>query len=285
MTSNEVLKYITDSILPIYDAGEAASIATIILEDGFEIKPQEINRDIIFDEIQIKKLDEIIKRLLAHEPVQYILGKTVFYGLSFNVNPDVLIPRQETEELVAWIIETLNGGKINECKILDIGTGSGCIPIVLKKKIKNAEIHALDISKMALQVAKENAALNNAEIIFHEIDILNENNWNDLPSYDLIVSNPPYIAENEKGMMPENVLNFEPHLALFSGNDDALIFYEKITEFAKEKLNRGGWLFFETNEFNAENAKQILVKNKFTEIKIKKDINAKNRMLRGRLIL
>ncbi len=287
MTSSEALKHITNSILPTYDAGEAASIAAIVLEDGFNVNPQKIIQEIVFDEIQVNQLNEIVKRLLAHEPVQYILGKTIFYGLPFKVNPNVLIPRQETEELVAWIIETLNDGQKagkRNYRILDIGTGSGCIPIALKKNNEEAEIHALDVSKGALKIAMENAELNNVDIEFHEVDILNENNWSDFSNFDLIVSNPPYITENEKGVMPENVLKFEPHLALFSGNEDALIFYKKITKFALEKLNKDGWLFYETNEFNAEDARQILIENRFNKIEIKKDINKKNRMLRGKLI-
>ena len=242
MTSQIAFHYIVNKIKSIYSTGEASSIAAIILEDAFEIKKHHINEEKKLSKNQEIELNKIIARLLTHEPVQYVLGKTLFYGLPFFVNKNVLIPRQETEELVAWVVETIRCSLPTVRRILDIGTGSGCIPISIKNKLPNTEVHALDISEGALAVAKKNAVLNNTEIIFHHINILNEDNWHILQKYDLIVSNPPYITEKEKILLAKNVIDYEPHLALFSGNNDAQRFIKKISKFAKRHLNKQ-WLF------------------------------------------
>ncbi len=283
MSGKEIFEKVKNEIAPIYGSGEASSIAAIVLEDGFGIKRNNHETGFINNN-QLAAVEEIISRLLKNEPVQYVLNKTIFYGLPFYVDSNVLIPRQETEELVAWILETIQNKGGDEIRVLDVGTGSGCIPIALKKKRPSFSVGALDVSSGALEVAKKNAVLNNVNIDFWELDVLDEKNWNKLPSFDIIVSNPPYIAEVEKNMIPENVLQFEPHLALFAGGNDALVFYKRITEFAKRNLNTGGWLFFETNEFNAEAAKELMVKGGFENVELKKDLNGKDRMLRGDLI-
>lgn len=283
MTTKQAFVKLATGLLHMYDIRECTSIAAIVMEDGFGIKSKETNDEVTLTDEQQKRLTEILNRLLVFEPVQYVLGKTIFFGLPFSVNKNVLIPRQETEELVAWCIETICQQPSAAHRILDIGTGSGCIPISIKNKLPVAEVHALDVSVKALNVAKENAALNKTEIVFHEVDILNEKSWNILPKYDLIVSNPPYITEGEKAILSKNVVDFEPHLALFSGGDDAQRFVKEIVKFANMHLKNNGYLFFETNEFYAPETKRIMKENGFVEVKLRKDLNGKDRMLKGRL--
>ena len=285
MTVKYAYQLVIEKINHLYGLPESSSIAAIVMEDAFGIKYAKINNGKILNDIQQKKITEIIDRLHTYEPVQYVLGKTIFYGLPFKVDENVLIPRQETEELVAWVLETERSVRrlpSAVCRLLDIGTGSGCIPVALKHKLPGIEMHALDVSKGALNIAKENAALNNTEIIFHEMDILNEMLWPQLPDYDVVVSNPPYITTDEKNILEKNVIEYEPHLALFSGNNDAQRFIKKITAFAKKKLNINGFLFFETNEFYAAESKKIMEGYGFTEVEIREDLNGKNRMLCGR---
>ncbi len=294
MTSFQALKHILESIVEIYEPSEAVSIAAIVLEDAFGIKPKQISDNQKLTKEQQQELDAIIARLLTHEPVQYVLGKTVFYGLPLKVNPNVLIPRQETEELVAWVLETVDGERrtvdgaavhrppSTVRRFLDIGTGSGCIPIAIKKKRPGLEVHALDVSAGALETASENAALNDAEVNFHQVDILDEKQWEALPMFDVIASNPPYITEDEKDILPKNVVDYEPHLALFSGGNDAQRFIKKIADFAVLHLHPGGFLFFETNEFYASDSQQILKEKGFTEVELQKDLNGKERMIRAR---
>lgn len=287
MTSFLALKHILQSILDIYEPGEAVSIAAIVFEDAFGIKPKQIAENQQLTQEQTQQLDAIIARLLTHEPVQYVLGKTVFYGMVLKVNPNVLIPRQETEELVAWILETMGSSSGSAARspilqsFLDIGTGSGCIPIAIKKKRPQWEVHTLDVSAGALETARENAALNDVEVHFHQVDILDEKQWEALPMFDIIASNPPYITEDEKDILPKNVVDFEPHLALFSGGNDAQRFIKKIADFALLHLAPGGYLFFETNEFYAPDSQRILEEKGFTEVELRKDLNGKERMIRA----
>ncbi len=265
----------------IYAEPEAKSLARIVFEDVFQIKEVKKEDPRIFLEENKEKLHQIAMRLLHHEPLQYILGEADFYGLKFNVTPDVLIPRAETEELVYWIIQKMrNFGPIS---ILDIGTGSGCIPITLKTKMPTASIEAVDISEGALSIATENAARNQVEVTFRQLDILDKNAWAKLPQYSVIVSNPPYIPQHEKALMAANVLDFEPHLALFVENDDALIFYETIADFALGHLLPTGYLFFECNEFNAQQVVQLLENKGFKEVALQKDMSGRDRMVCGGL--
>jgi len=280
MTSTQALKRILESILTIYDAGEAISIGVIVLEDAFGIKPKQVSENQLLSDEQQRQLDAIIARLLTHEPVQYVLGKTVFFGLPLKVNPNVLIPRQETEELVAWVLESVGGRQ--DARVLDIGTGSGCIPISIKKKRPDLEVHTLDVSHGALETARGNAALNGAEVHFHQVDILDEKQWESLPMFDFIASNPPYVTEAERKILPKNVVDFEPHLAIFAGGNDAQRFVKIIADFAVLHLNPGGFLFFETNEFYAADTQRILEEKGFVEVEMKKDMNGKERMLRAR---
>ncbi len=256
--------------------GEASSLARIVWEDAFGLKPGSG----ALDASQQEQLQAILLRLRQQEPVQYILGKTQFFGLPFVVNPSVLIPRLETEELVAWVLEEAKGKK--GLRVLDIGTGSGCIPVALKKRRPDLTVHALDVSPSALETARENARLNQVEVTFHEADILDEKTWEQFPMYDIIVSNPPYIIEEERAVMPPQVLEHEPALALFTGNDDPLRFIKAIAEFATKKLNPGGLLFFELNEFHAEASTAEVKAQGFANVELRSDLNGKLRMLRAR---
>lgn len=226
-----------------------------------------------------EKFEAAIYRLSQHEPIQYIIGETEFFGLKFKVDENVLIPRPETEELVQWILNDLRESRIpSKLKILDIGTGSGCIAISLAKNLRNAEIFALDISEKALKTAKENAHLNKVNLKFIETNILNLDAL--IGKFDVIVSNPPYVREMEKAEMHRNVLENEPDLALYVKNSDPLIFYRKIATLAEEGLQKNGNLYFEINQYLANETQEIL-KNTGFKTELKRDIFGNYRMLRG----
>lgn len=262
----------------LYPENEIRSFISIALEHvmGFSKIDLITKESEVINPLQEQQLIDIILRLQQNEPIQYIIGKAEFYGLSFNVNTSVLIPRPETEELVNLIIAKIPKDK--EVRILDIGTGSGCIAIALKKNVSNAIVHALDISKNALTTANENARLNNTSIYFLQANILQED-YKDLPSIDIIVSNPPYIPENEKRQMDKNVVDYEPHLALFTPIKSPLLFYEAIINIAKHRLSKNGQLFFEVHEKYAQEVGNLLRSYPFTEVIIHRDINGKDRMV------
>lgn len=222
--------------------------------------------------------NDVLTELKKGKPIQYIIGETDFYGLTFKVNENVLIPRQETEELVDLIIKN---HQEKELKILDIGTGSGIIPITLKSNLPNATISAIDVSENALIVAKENAQKHKVEVEFIKMDILNQQNWQQLKEFDIIVSNPPYVLQKEKELMHQNVLDFEPHLALFVENENPLLFYKTIVSFAQEKLKEKGYLHFEINEKFGKETADLLNDSGFNQIEIIKDINGKDRIVYG----
>lgn len=227
-----------------------------------------------------------LNALKNEKPIQYILKETEFFGLPFKVNNHTLIPRPETEELVALVLQKAKNKKTNSKThlILDIGTGSGCIAVSLAKNLPNAKVYALDVSKKALKIAKQNAALNEVEVTFFEIDILNEAIW-DLEfenlEFDTIVSNPPYVRNLEKAEIKNNVLNNEPHLALFVEDDNPLVFYKAITEFALERLDSSGQLFFEINEYLGEETKVLVESYGFKNVEIIKDMFGKDRIVKG----
>lgn len=277
MQVKQAYAHLLEHLIPLYGEGEARSISRIVMEDAFGV--YNFFRAEILTIAAQQKLEVIISRLARKEPVQYVLGMADFYGLKFKVNPDVLIPRQETEELVHWIIEAHK--KTPSIRILDIGTGSACIAVSLKKQLPQAEVWALDVSAKALAIARQNAESNGVEIQFVEADILAENTWQDLPKFDIIVSNPPYITRSEQHLMPDWVLNYEPPLALFVAADaDALIFYKKIAKLALQKLNTKGQLYYEINEFYGKQAKAMLEKFSFQEVILQKDMEGKDRMIR-----
>ena len=217
------------------------------------------------------KLKNIITDLKTNKPFQYILGETYFYGLKIIINMHTLIPRPETEELVEWVL------KENFNSALDIGTGSGCIAIALAK-YSNADISAIDVSEQALKIAKENAILNSVKVNWSQQDILEVKS---LAKVDLFVSNPPYVLNSEKERMQKNILEYEPHLALFVPDNDPLIFYKKIADIATESLTAGGKLFFEINEYFANELIAILTQIGFVDIQLKKDINDRDRMIKA----
>lgn len=263
----------------IYGTRETESMIRLIFEKtcGFGYTEFVLNRNRVLDAETISKIQEITNRLKKQEPIQYVLGECMFYGLPFVVNPDVLIPRPETEELVRWITES------HECskgKLLDIGTGSGCIAVALKISGKFSEVTGLDISEKALETARQNAARNNAIVRFVQCDIFNMENCH-LDKFDVMVSNPPYVTEAEKNAMQLNVTGYEPHLALFVPDQNPLKYYIEIASFAMANLQNKGWLFFEINENFAGNISAMLSGMGFVNIEVKKDINGKNRMVKG----
>lgn len=222
---------------------------------------------------------EALERLRNQEPIQYILGNTEFFGLLFKVDKSVLIPRPETEELVSLILKTAKSQKpiADGYKILDLGTGSGCIAIALARHLPKAEVWALDISKEALNIAQQNADLNEVAINFVEADILNLKTLH--TKFDIIVSNPPYVKQNEKSLMKPNVLNYEPHLALFVSDDNSLIFYDKIATFAKTNLKPNGTLFFEINQYLGNELTQLLKQKGFINIELRQDLYEVDRIV------
>jgi len=275
----------------IYDEGEAESFFYLILEDKKQLKRIDLalQPDLVFSEEEIVVWNSILEQLKLEIPVQYLLGKTHFYGLEFEVNENVLIPRPETEELVEWVLqENLKIEKFKDLKILDIGTGSGCIAISLAKNLPGAQVFAIDVSEKALATAQKNAVMNQAEVHFIKTDILNINDLQELPTsnfqlpthFDIIVSNPPYVRNLEKEEIKKNVLDSEPHLALFVEDDNALIFYRKIAELAQQSLSPNGKLFFEINQYLGEEMIQLLEKMNFKNVELRKDIYRNDRMTR-----
>ncbi|GAB1309541.1 peptide chain release factor N(5)-glutamine methyltransferase [Urechidicola sp. KH5] len=227
----------------------------------------------------IETFETVLKDLQNEIPIQYIFGKTEFFGLPFKVNQHTLIPRQETEELVAWILRDLETDPLLAPTILDIGTGSGCIPISLAKNIPNGNIKAIDISESALKVAKENALLNNVSIKFELKDILTNN----LDStYNVIISNPPYVRELEKEEIKNNVLDYEPHLALFVKDTNPLLFYERIADLALKHLSENGTLYFEINQYLGSETKNLLMSKGYSYVELRKDLLGNDRMLKAK---
>jgi len=274
--------YFIQELAPFYDAYEAESFFYLILEDRHKLRQIDLalNHELVFEEADIEKWKILLAELKKEVPIQYLLGKTNFYGLDFEVNEHVLIPRPETEELVEWIIRENSGiERLKNLKILDIGTGSGCIAISLAKNIPNAKVFAIDVSAEALAMAKKNAKNNNVEITFLLQSILETDDLKQ--GFDIIVSNPPYVRNLEKQEIKGNVLNYEPHLALFVEDNDALIFYRKITELAQKNLVENGQLYFEINQYLGTEMTGLLEKMNFKNIELRKDIYDNDRMMRG----
>ncbi len=268
-------------LLPIYDAGESESFFYLILEDKQNLKRIDLalNPDLAFSNDEIELWNFILAELKKEIPIQYILGKTSFYGLEFEVNSNVLIPRPETEELIEWIIDCFVPRNDTKLKVLDIGTGSGCIAISLAKNISNAQVFAIDVSEKALVKAQKNASINEVNVTFLEKNILETEDLKQ--QFDLIVSNPPYVRELEKEEIKKNVLDNEPHLALFVDDNDALIFYKKIAELAQKNLSPNGQLFFEINQYLGKEMLELLKKTGFKNIELRKDIYGNDRMIRA----
>lgn len=270
-----------ESLSGIYNSHEVDSFFYLILKNFHQMSRVDLalNPDFDITDIEVGKWKTIIAQLQLQKPIQYILGETEFFGLSFTVTSAVLIPRPETEELVDWILKN-NLDTSEKLQILDIGTGSGCIPISLAKNLENAKLSAIDVSTEALKIAAINAHRNSVEINFIEKDILKTNDLD--KTYDIIVSNPPYVRELEKQEMQKNVLEYEPHLALFVEDEDALIFYLKITQLASKSLSEGGQLYFEINQYLGNRMLDLLNEYNFRDIELRKDIYGNDRMIFGR---
>ena len=294
-SSKTLFNQLVSEITPVYEENEAKSIIYLLLEHYLKLSKTDIflNKDIS----QVFDFQEIIQRIKAQQPVQYVIGETEFYGRKFKVTPDTLIPRPETEELVqlsvisyqlsinstqlrSELLSMENGICNVKPTILDIGTGSGCIAITLACELPDAQVYAYDISEEALKIAKENAARNGANVIFEKVDILKPFTIHRLP-FTIIVSNPPYVMNSEKAEMEKNVLDYEPHLALFVEDNDPLIFYRKIAEFASKNLIDRGLCIVETNQaFGLETA-ELFWNQGFRNVEVVKDMFGKDRMVKA----
>jgi release factor glutamine methyltransferase len=282
MKIKEYRSLFIQELTSIYDEGEAESFFYLILEEKYQLKRIDLalRPDLFFSDQEVMFWNTLLEQLKLEIPVQYLLGKTSFYGLDLEVNENVLIPRPETEELVEWIIkENLKSQRAKDLKILDIGTGSGCIAIALAKNIPNVQVYAIDVSEKALATAQKNAAINKVDITFLNQNILLTENLRQ--QFDIIVSNPPYVRNLEKKEIKKNVLDNEPHLALFVADTDALIFYKKITELAQKNLSDNGQLFFEINQYLGNEMIDLLKKRNFKNIELRKDIYGNDRMIKG----
>ncbi len=272
-----LVKYIKSELSASYDTLEAESFLSIILYETLGITTQKrlMGGTLELSEEKLDEINAVIERLKRHEPIQYIFGKTEFYGLDFTLTTDVLIPRPETEELVEWIIQSVGNKPL---KILDIGTGSGCIAVSLAKNVPLAELSAIDVSAEALAVAEANARRNGVNVGFLQKNILEAEALDG--TFDVIASNPPYVLDSEREDMEQNVLEHEPHLALFVPDSDPLRFYRKIGELAFQSLREGGLLFFEINSRFGSETKAMLQKIGFKEVIVKKDISERDRFIK-----
>ncbi|WP_299065029.1 peptide chain release factor N(5)-glutamine methyltransferase [uncultured Polaribacter sp.] len=280
MTLKEFKNLFTEVLSKTYPETEIESFFFILIEEKLNLKRIDtvINPNYFIEDKVVIELKHIITRLQKQEPIQYILGNTEFYGYPFLVDKNTLIPRPETEELVSWVLEEAKKTPTDKVSILDIGTGSGCIPISIAKEQKNTNIFAIDVSAEALKVAKQNAILNKVNINFIEQNILETAS---LPQqFDIIVSNPPYVRALEKVEIKKNVLANEPHLALFVEDDNPLLFYKKIADLAQNHLLENGVLFFEINQYLGKETVLMLKEKGFTNITLKKDYFGNDRMIR-----
>lgn len=276
-----IKQHYVDELSTLYTVQEINTLYYRSLEQVVGLSKTDVllqpNAEITAD--QSEELLDRVARLKQNEPIQYIDQNAYFYNLNFYVDPSVLIPRPETEELVHWVLQSHQG---TDLKVLDIGTGSGAIPISLKVNQPNWDVSACDISNEALVVARRNARelITNGDIHLYRYDILGEDAPLDT-GYDIIISNPPYVLEKDKEQMAQNVLDYEPHLALFVPNDDALKFYKAIASFAESTLKIGGTLYFEVHEDYAFEVQELLQTRGFNGVEIKADLQEKNRMVRG----
>ncbi len=267
----------------LYEEKEISNLLYILFEEYAGLKRAElaISNDLIITDRIKKKLETAVNHLKNYKPVQYIIGKAWFYGLELFVNEDVLIPRPETEELVDWVIK--KNRKKKNLTVIDIGTGSGCIAIAIKKHLPSSFVTAIDISGKALDAASRNAKQHDAEVTFLSTDILNEAMVKKISKFDIIISNPPYVLESEKKVMKPNVLDYEPESALFVDDGRALMFYEAIVSFVGNHLKRGGELYLEINEKKGAEVALLLKKKGFGEVVLRKDMHGKDRFVFGRL--
>ena len=280
-TIQQINNQLKNKLKNVYSNAEIQQLLFLIYKKAANLSKIQVltNYEMQIPEHNYNEITDIANRLANNEPIDYIIGETEFFNLQFIVNPSVLIPRPETEELVHWVLTDYN----KKQKILDIGTGSGCIAVSLAKNMQNAEVFAVDISKQALETAKKNAQNNGAKINFAECNILNAD-YTLLPQgIDIIISNPPYVRQSEKTFIKPNVLDYEPELALFVTDNNPIVFYKKIALAGKKILNNNGLIFFEINEALAKEVKNMLEELQYSQIEIRKDINGKKRMVKAML--
>lgn len=279
----ETVAYIQDTLKDYYPPSEIKAFTRLIMERVCDLLPHQflLCKDKELSEKEKTQIYNIVERLTKQEPIQYIFGLTDFYGFEFEVNPSVLIPRPETEELVELIVR--DNPQEKEIDILDIGTGSGCIAVTLKKLMNHAMVYGLDISEEALKTARRNASRNHSQITLLQKDILNPRKAADSikPDFDIIVSNPPYVMEKEKAAMEANVLDYEPSLALFVPDDDPLLYYRCIAVFAEQKLKKRGYLYFEINSQLGEETVELLHTLEFRNIELIQDLSGKDRFVKA----
>ena len=267
----------------VYETREAVNIADMVLEHvtGQRKIDRIVYKDIPVNKEQQSQLEKIAGELLQNKPVQYALGYAWFMDMKLQVNEHVLIPRPETEELVTWIAEDIKESRNKEVSLFDIGTGSGCIPIAVRKKIPDVAVSAIDVSRDALALATLNSIEQKVLVDFLYTDFLKEEEWNHLGKYNIIVSNPPYIQAGEEKNMQENVLKFEPHLALFVPDEDPLLFYKAIAKFSSPHLKDNGTVYIEINEALGEDVVELFKSYGFERVTLRKDMQGKDRMVRA----
>ena len=281
MTFAELKAHIHNCLQPLYPKSEINSFYFILLQHYGNYTTADVlaNADTLLTDNIKQSIQQAITELQTAKPIQYILGETEFFSNRFFVDENVLIPRPETEELVDWVLQEYPD-KSEKIKLLDVGTGSGCIAISLAKALPNAVVTAIDVSEGALKVAKRNAELNSVVTYFLQQDILRIET---LPNkYDIIISNPPYVRELEKKEIRHNVLEYEPHLALFVPDNNPLLFYDKIATLAQQSLNTNGSLFFEINQYLGQEMQTLLEQKHFTEITLRQDLFGNDRMIKAK---
>ena len=301
MILKEFRSFFSDTLSEIYPKTEIDTFFFLLMEEKLNLQRIDtvLKPNFLIVDGILSELKKITKRLQKEEPIQYILGKTEFYGLPFIVDKNTLIPRPETEELVEWVLEEvikLQSCNVVKLSILDIGTGTGCIPVSLAKNLNDVQISAIDVSSDALKIAKQNANLNNVDVSFFEMNILETENLNtvakekrlkqvkhEATKFDIIISNPPYVRELEKVEINNNVLQNEPHLALFVDDNNPLIFYKKIADLAKQHLTKNGLLFFEINQYLGKETVEMLQQKGFKNIELKKDLFGNDRMIKANI--
>lgn len=301
MILKEFKSFFSDTLSEIYPKTEIDTFFFLLMEEKLNLQRIDtvLKPNFLIVDGILPELKKITKRLQKEEPIQYILGKTEFYGLPFIVDKNTLIPRPETEELVEWVLEEvikLQSCNVVKLSILDIGTGTGCIPVSLAKNLNDVQISAIDVSSDALKIAKQNANLNNVDVSFFEMNILETENLNTVAKekrlkqvkhkatkLDIIISNPPYVRELEKVEINNNVLQNEPHLALFVDDNNPLIFYKKIADLAKQHLTKNGLLFFEINQYLGKETVEMLQQKGFKNIELKKDLFGNDRMIKANI--
>jgi release factor glutamine methyltransferase len=292
----EAERYIKDQLKEIYDEQESANIASLAIEHVTCLtKTGRIsNKHSELSPVQFEQVKKDLQRLRQHEPIQYIMNKAWFYGMELYVDKNVLIPRPETEELVKWIVDDVKASgkdvfvreptkadETTQLKILDVGTGSGCIPLALKKTMPKAEVWGCDISEEALNVARRNGSSLDIRVDFQGVNFLDEVQQKLLPTVDIIVSNPPYVPLKDKEQMNANVVDHEPHTALFVTDEDPLIFYKALAEFGKKRLYENGSIYMEIHEEIGNDVVKLFKESSYNNVELKKDMQGKNRMVRA----